>query len=150
VDGSCLGSLFRCRFGGIIRNTFGHYLAGFIQGSSNILLAEVYVIYKSLFLANDMNIDELVYSDFLHCVNFIKGPQVRYHIHIVLIQSIMLLFSQTNVSLYHTLRQKNQYSDFFAKLGASSDAGFLTHVSHSGGVHDPLKNDAIKGNFISP
>jgi hypothetical protein len=26
----------------------------------------------------------------------------------------------------------------------------LTHVSHSGGVHDPLKNDAIKGNFISP
>jgi hypothetical protein len=41
---------------------------------------------KGLLLAKDMNIDKLVYySDALHCVNLIKGPQVRYHIHAVLI-----------------------------------------------------------------
>jgi hypothetical protein len=60
----------------------------------------------------------------------------------------MELFSQTNVSLYHTLRQKNQYSDFFAKLGASSDADFLTHVSPLEGVLDLLKNDAMETFFL--
>jgi hypothetical protein len=39
-------------------------------------------IYKGLLLTKDMNnVDELAcYSDFLHCVNLIKGPQVKYHI----------------------------------------------------------------------
>jgi ribonuclease HI len=133
MDGSCLGSPVRCGFGGIIRNTFGHYLAGFsdfIQGSSDILLAELYAIYKGLFLAKDMNIDELIcYSDSLHCVNLIKGPQIRYHIHAVLIQNIKKLLSHTNISLYHTLREGNQCADFFAKLGASSDVDFFTRVS---------------------
>jgi hypothetical protein len=39
-------------FDGIIINAFGHYLAGFsgfIQGSSDILYAELYAIYKGLF-----------------------------------------------------------------------------------------------------
>jgi hypothetical protein len=89
--------------------TFSHYLAdfsSFIQGSSNILLTELYAIYKDLLLAKDMNIDGLVcYCDCLHCVNLIKGLQVRYHIHVVLIQDIKELLSQTNVSLYHTLRE---------------------------------------------
>jgi hypothetical protein len=47
VDDSCLGSPVRSDFGGIIRNTFGHYLvgvSGFIQGSCDILLAKLYVI----------------------------------------------------------------------------------------------------------
>jgi hypothetical protein len=76
-----------------------------------------------------MNIDELVfYSDSLHCVNLIKGPQVRYHIHAILIQDIKELLSHTNVSLHHTLREGNQCGDFFAKLGASSNADFLTYI----------------------
>jgi hypothetical protein len=47
VDDSCLGSPVRSDFGGIIRNTFGHYLvgvSGFIQGSCDIFLAKLYVI----------------------------------------------------------------------------------------------------------
>ncbi|GAU42452.1 hypothetical protein TSUD_235210 [Trifolium subterraneum] len=66
---------------GIIRNTFGHYLtgfSGFIQGSSDILITELHDIYKGLLLAKDMSIDELVcYSDSLHCVNLVNGPQVK-------------------------------------------------------------------------
>jgi hypothetical protein len=43
---------------------FGHYLAdfsGFIQGSYDILLVELYAIYKGLWLAKDMEIEELVW-----------------------------------------------------------------------------------------
>ncbi|GAU50021.1 hypothetical protein TSUD_186220 [Trifolium subterraneum] len=111
VDGSCLDSPVRSGYGGIIRNTYDHYLAGFsgfIQGSSDILLAELYAIYRGLLLAKEMSIDELVcYSDSLHCVNLIKDPLAKYHIHAVLIQDIKELLSQTNVSLYHTLRVIN-------------------------------------------
>ncbi|PNY16801.1 ribonuclease H [Trifolium pratense] len=75
VDGSCLGSPVRSGFGGITRNTFGHYLAGFsgfIPGSFDTLLTEMYAIYKGFLLAKDTSIDELVcYSDFLHCVMFL-------------------------------------------------------------------------------
>jgi hypothetical protein len=96
-----------------------------------------------------MNIDDLVcYSDSLHCVNLIKGPQVRYHIHVVLIQDIKELLSQTNVSLYHTLREGNQCANFFDKLGTSSDASFLTHVSPPKGVRDLLRNDAMGTFFL--
>ncbi|GAU35593.1 hypothetical protein TSUD_295290 [Trifolium subterraneum] len=126
-------SPIRSGFGGIIRNTFGNYLvgfSGFIPGLSDILLVELYAIYKGLLLAKDMNIDELAcYSDSSHCVNLIKGPQVRYHIHAVLIQDIKELVSQSNVSHHHTLRVGNQCVDFFAKLEASLDADFLTHAS---------------------
>jgi ribonuclease HI len=113
------------------------------------LLAELYAIYKGLLLAKDMNIDELVcYSDSLHCVYFINGPQVIYHIHAVLIQNIKELLSQTNVSLYHTLREGNQCADFFAKLGVSSDADFLTHNFPPEGVCDLLKNNTMKKFFL--
>ncbi|MCI26345.1 replication protein A1-like protein, partial [Trifolium medium] len=104
--------------------------SGFIQGSSDILHVELYTIYKCLLLAIDMRIDELVcYSDSLHCIYLIKGPQVKYHIHAVLIQDIKELISQYNVSLYHTLKEGNQCANFFAKLGTSSDVDFSRHDS---------------------
>jgi hypothetical protein len=97
-------------------------------------------------MAKDMNIDDLVcYSDCLHCVNLIKDPQV---IHVVLIQDIKELLSQTNVSLYHTLREGNQCANFFDKLVTSSDASFLTHVSPPKGVRDLLRNDAMGTFFL--
>jgi hypothetical protein len=97
-----------------------------------------------------MSINELIcYTDSLHCVNLIKGPQVKYHIHAVLIQDINELISQTNVSLHHTRREGNQCADFFAKLEASSDADFLTHTSSPKGVRDLLKNNATKTFFVN-
>jgi hypothetical protein len=102
------------------------------------LFVELYVIYKGHLLVRNFGIDELAcYSNSLHCVHLIKGPQVKFHIHAVLIQDIKELLSQINVSLHHTLREGNQCADFFAKLGVSSDADFFIHVS------PPNMDDAI-------
>ncbi|KAK2397773.1 hypothetical protein QL285_059315 [Trifolium repens] len=96
-----------------------------------------------------MSINELVcYSDSLYCADLIKGLQVRYHIHAVLIQDIKELLSQANVSLHHMLRDENQCAHFFAKLGASSDVDFLTHVSPLEDICDLLRNDAIGTFFL--
>jgi hypothetical protein len=112
------------------------------------LLAELYAIYKGLLLAKDTSINELVcYSASLHCINLIKGPQVKYHIHAVLIQDKKELLSQTNVSLHHTFRERNQCANFFAKLGASSDVELLTQTFPPEGVHDLLRN-YIVGTFF--
>ncbi|KAK2442665.1 hypothetical protein QL285_013842 [Trifolium repens] len=63
VDGSGIDSFIRFGFRGIIKNTFDHYFAGFssfIQWSSNILLVELYTIYKNILMAKDINIDEII------------------------------------------------------------------------------------------
>ncbi|GAU50506.1 hypothetical protein TSUD_409810 [Trifolium subterraneum] len=151
VDGSCLGSPVRSGFGGIFRNDSGFYLSGFsgfIQGSSDIMLAELYAIYHGLSLAKDMEINEFVcYSDSLHCINLITGPTLKYHVHAVLIQDIKELLSNINVSLCHTLREGNQCADFFAKHGASSDVDLFIHASPPEGILDLLRSDAA-GTFL--
>ncbi|GAU33875.1 hypothetical protein TSUD_66620 [Trifolium subterraneum] len=58
------------------------------------------------------------------------------------------LLSQINVSLYHTLSERNQCADFFAKLGASLDADLLTHASSPERVRDLLRNDAMTTFFL--
>jgi ribonuclease HI len=103
VDDSGLGSPARAGYGGIIRNNSGFYLSGFsgfIRESSDIMLAELFVIYQELTLAKDLALEELIcYSDSLLCINLIKGPIVKYHVHDVLIQDINDLISQSNVTL---------------------------------------------------
>ncbi|KAK2455163.1 hypothetical protein QL285_002643 [Trifolium repens] len=78
VDENCFDSPVRSGFDGLIRNTSGNYLvgfSGFIPESFYILLVELYAIYKGSLAGHRHSIDEHVcYTDFLHCVNFIKGP----------------------------------------------------------------------------
>ncbi|PNY07026.1 ribonuclease H, partial [Trifolium pratense] len=149
VDGSCLGSPVRVGFGGIIRNDSGYYLSGFIQGSLDILHAELLAIYQGLTLAKNMAIDELVcYSDFLHCINLIKGPNINYHVYAVLIQDIKELISQSNTTICHTFREENNCADCLAKLGASSDSNLTIHASPPAGLLDILRNDAAGTFFL--
>jgi hypothetical protein len=49
---------------------------------------------------------------------------------------------------FHTIREGNQCANFFAKLGASSDAGFTTHVSPPEGIRDLLKNNTMGTLFL--
>jgi hypothetical protein len=114
VDGSCLSSPIRSGLGGIIRNTFGQYLAGFLGFLGSIwYFTRWTVCYLQWPLVGQRHgywrTCLLLYS--LQCVNLIKDPQIKYHIYVVLIQEIL---SQTNVSFYHTFREENQYADLFA------------------------------------
>jgi ribonuclease HI len=129
VDGSCLGSPIRAGYGGVLRNNAGFYLSGFsghIQHSSEILHAELFAIYKGMMLAKKMDISELVcYSDSLHGINLIKGPNMMFDVYDVLIQDIKDLIQQSNVTICHTLREENQCVELMAKLGVSSDIELL-------------------------
>jgi len=120
VDGSCLGTSLRAGYGGVIRNVAGFSLSGFfdfILDSFDILYGELYAIYQGLILARSLNIDDLVcYSDSLHCINLLKGPNLSFHVYAVLIQNVKDLLEQNNVNFYHTLREGNQCADFMAKL----------------------------------
>jgi hypothetical protein len=79
-----------------------------------------------------MNIDELVgYSDSLHGINLIKGPPIKFHGHVALIQDIKDLIEQNNITISHTLRERNQCADFMAKLGTLSNVDLLIHPSHT-------------------
>ncbi|MCI37547.1 replication protein A1-like protein, partial [Trifolium medium] len=94
-------------------------------------------------------IDELVcYSDSLLCINLIKGPIVKYHVYVVLIQDIKELISQSNVTLCHTLREGNHCVDFLAKLGTSSDADLLIYGTPPDGILDLLRSDSSRTFFL--
>jgi hypothetical protein len=89
-----------------------------------------------------MDIDELVcYSDSLHCISLIKDPTMNYHVYDVLIEDIKELFSQSNTTLCHTLREGNNCADFLTKLGASSDSDPTIHASLPEGLSDILRSD---------
>jgi len=138
TDGSCMGSPIRAGCGGVFRNSAGYYLSGFsgyIQGSSDILHAELYAIYHGLLLTNKLGILELVcYSDSLLCVNLLKDPTTMFHVYAVLIQDVKDLMEQNNIIVCHTLREGNQYADFLAKLGAYSYYDLVHHTSPPGGL----------------
>jgi len=90
-----------------------------------------------------MGITELAcYSDSLLSINLITGNSSKFHLHAVLIQDIKDKVSQLNYSLHHTLREGNQCADFFAKLGAISDANLLLHPTAPDDVRPSLRNDA--------
>jgi len=92
VDDICLGRPVKVGYGGILRNNVGFYLSefsGYIQNSSNVLHAELYVIYHRLLLAKDFEIDDIVcYTDSLHCLNLIKSLSLKFHVYALLIQGI--------------------------------------------------------------
>ena len=81
-------------------------------------------------MAIDMGIRDLAcYSDSLLSINLIKGGTLHYHIYVVLIQNINDMLPSNNFSVHHTLRKGNQSADFLAKMGSTSDVGFVIHSS---------------------
>ena len=129
VDGSCLGSPARLGFTLVLRNNAGFCLLGFsgyINNFSDILQIELLVIYHGLLLAKAMDIDELVcHFDFLHCINLVKCSSMKFHDYVVLIDDIKDLIEQNNITIFHTLREWNQYANFMAKFEALSNIDLI-------------------------
>ena len=152
VDDICLGTPICAGSGGVICNSHGFYLSGFsghISSSNDILLAELTAIYHGMRLAIDMGLDDLVcYSDSLLSINLITDDTSKFHIHVVLIQDIKDLVGNRNFTLHHTLREGNKCADYLAKLGASSEDGFIMHTSPPVDLLPLLRNDT-SGTYFS-
>jgi len=92
VDESCLGTLTRAGYGGIIRNSAGLYLSGFsgyIAATTDILFADLTAIHRGLLLAIESEIEVLVcYSDSLLSTKLVTDHVSNYHACAVLIQDI--------------------------------------------------------------
>ncbi|PNY07744.1 replication A1-like protein [Trifolium pratense] len=100
---------------------------------------------QSLTLAKNMAIDELVcYFDSLHYINLIKGPNINYHVYVVLIQDIKELVSQSNTTLCHALREGNNCADFLD----SSDSDLTTHAFPPESLFDILRSDAAETFYL--
>jgi len=82
------------------------------------------------------------YKDSLHCINLLKGPNLSFHVYLVLIQDVKELMKKNNVTVYHTLREDNQCVDFMVKLGASLDTELLYHSSSRDDLLNLLRMDA--------
>jgi len=77
--------------------------SSYINDFANILYVELHTIYQGLILAKSLNTIELVCNtDSLHCINLLKGPSMRCHVYVVLIQDVKDLIRQGNVTLSHS------------------------------------------------
>lgn len=152
VDGSCIGTPSRSGYSSVLRNSAGLFISGFsgfIPNSTNILLAELTAIHQGLNMAIDLNMNDLMcYSGSLIAINLIMNDTLRFHIYAVLIQNIKDLLIDRNISLHHTLREGNQCADYFAKLGANSDAHLVVHQSPPADLLPLLRADAICTFFV--
>jgi hypothetical protein len=70
--------------------------------------------------------------------NFNFGENEKLSVEEVIVQNLQVV-------IYKYL---NHVEKYFLKLGALSDADFLTHVSPLEGVYDLLRNDATETFFL--
>lgn len=109
------------------------YLSGFsrhITHSPDILLAELTAVHRGLRMTIDMGLDDLIcYSDSLLSINLISIDTSSYHTYVVLLQDIIDLLRNCNLTLHHTLRERNQCADYMAKDGSLLWRCFIMHPS---------------------
>ncbi|KAK2376467.1 hypothetical protein QL285_077249 [Trifolium repens] len=149
VDGSYIDG--RAGYGGLLRNSAGHYLSsfsGYIPNTDDILLAELTAIHQGLHTAINKGLTNLMcYSDSQISIDLILRDDPQFHIYAVLIQDIKDLVANYNLSLLHTLREGNQCADILAKKGATSDAALVIHSTPPVDLLAQLRTDAL-GTFF--
>lgn len=116
--------------------------AWIFETTSDILFAELTAIHHGLLLPIESGIDEMVcYSYSMLSIKFLNEHASIYHVYTILTQDIKDLFSTSNFSVYHCLREGNQCADFLAKLGATSNEEFSTHDTPPSDLLPVIKND---------
>ncbi|KAJ8763632.1 hypothetical protein K2173_003104 [Erythroxylum novogranatense] len=123
TNGSAVGNPGQARYGGLIRDMEGRWLAGF-SGSIGIatnILAKLQGLKHGLQLMWDLGYRSvLVKTDCLVVVNLVFDSPQPYHPRLVLIRDIQDMFAkQWRCSLHHVLREGNHCADFLAKIGLS-------------------------------
>lgn len=145
VDGNCLGTPIRAGYGGIIRNSVGFFISGFsgfLATTTDILMAEL--IHRSLLLIVELGVEEMVcYSDSMLSIKLLTEHASNYHAYALLIQDIKYLLHTRNFSIHHCLGEGNQCADFLAKLGATSNEEFASHVTPPSDLLPLIRIDAM-------
>jgi ribonuclease HI len=122
VDGSSIGNPEVSSFGGLIRNSDGAWIHGFVDniGYSKILHTELLVVYHGLILAWGLDVKEMwCYSDSKTVIKLPNDPVNDWHHYAAIIHNIKeLLLRDWRVKVVHTLREGNACANFLAKFGA--------------------------------
>lgn len=122
VDDSCQGNPGRGGFGGILRDHVGSYIFGFFghSGHTKILHAELLGLLHGLQACWEEGFRRvIVYSDSLLAVQLVNDGVQAHHHYANEVHPIQdLLANDWYCSIRHTLREGNQYANFFAKRGA--------------------------------
>ncbi|GAU31243.1 hypothetical protein TSUD_149290 [Trifolium subterraneum] len=146
VDGSSIGNPGISGFGGLIRNSDGAWVHGFVGniGHSNILHAELLAIYHGLVLAWELDIKDLCcYSDSKTAIKLLSDHVNEWHQYAAIIYNIKNFLSRNwRVRLVHTLREGNNCTYFLAKFGARNPEAYSSIVVPLNGMSLLLLADA--------
>ncbi|KAL6494930.1 hypothetical protein OROGR_030849 [Orobanche gracilis] len=137
VDGSSLGNPGNAGFGGLLRDSNGAWISGFLGaiGITNNLHAELMGLLHGLQLTWENGYRKFIcYSDSMDALSLInRFLPVHHHYSPVVLSIQDLLQRDWEVVLKHTLREGNFCADLLAKMGANSSSNLtIIHVAPPG------------------
>ncbi|GLT46558.1 hypothetical protein SLA2020_203020 [Shorea laevis] len=152
TDGSYNHEMASTSAGGLIRDTVGHWISGFIVniGSASVLLAELWGLREGLRLCRALNLTRVVAEmDSLIAVRLINEGRDLENSTTNLLLDIRNLMAEFEVcNLQHTLREGNSAADFLAALGHSSSPGTTILDFPPTGLYSILIGDSMGASFL--
>ncbi|KAJ1396220.1 Ribonuclease H domain [Sesbania bispinosa] len=128
TDGSAIGNPGLAGYGGIFRDSLGHWITGYHGhiGFSDITKAKILGILQGLKIAWERKFQNLIcYTDSMYSIRLIKNEDISYHCDAPEIVEICdLLARDWRVDLRHTLREGNACANLLAKRGARDTTSF--------------------------
>ncbi|GKV35829.1 hypothetical protein SLEP1_g44040 [Rubroshorea leprosula] len=127
TDGSCSLATNSASAEGLIRDSVGNWVSGFIVnvGHTSIFVAELWGLREGLRLCKSLGIPTVAAEmDSQMAVRFIYEDREVDNLSVAIlldIKSLMLEFKACTV--HHILREKNAAADYLASLGHSSQSG---------------------------
>ena len=129
TDGSVFGDPKRAGGGGVIRNSEGEWVAGFVRKFGNVssITAELWAFKEGLLMAKQLGIDNLyVDLDAAFLVHLITNPSVvNLNLEPLLSDCRNLTKTFLNCLVTHVYREANYCADRLAKMGADLHTDYL-------------------------
>ncbi|KAF7833600.1 hypothetical protein G2W53_015933 [Senna tora] len=130
VDGSCWRHNSSISCGGVLRDSDGRWITGFVRrmGKGNSLTAEMWAIYSSLQIAWDNRLkDIIIETDSLLAITLIKDGVDRFHPLKPLVSAICNLADRIgNINFTHSFREGNRVANALASSGHCMDFGLYS------------------------
>ncbi|CAL1409286.1 unnamed protein product [Linum trigynum] len=119
TDGAAQGHGGEIGAGGVIRNSNGDWIKGFVCriGAGSVIMAELWGILRGINLARRMGIEFLIIeSDSRLALDLIQQPHDPTHLHASILADIRRTLAQNwVVQLVHSYREGNRVADWLSK-----------------------------------